>query len=263
MAYQVYQSPSTFSTFLTTQANIKPINPGIININIFFHSENGEFSLLPGEHYTKWVTKINVFVFVPCYAPEIREFKLQDPNTYDIGDVIVKSKPAAITGRVIDHEYNPVSARVTITMKDGKSTGFLLRSENDKTDGVFEFSDLPQGKYIVEAHTQLKSLKSELFELRSGENYTLPDLVAVETNAVIVLFKFVLPDGSPAANARVNYFTRLTDKNGHIEKKMDLSSPRTYDKLKLRIEDKYYCCVFHDLDLFLEYINFFLCTIEI
>jgi len=205
-----------------------------------FHSENGEFSLLPGEHYTKWVTKINVFVFVPGYAPEISEFKLQDPNTYDIGNIIVKNKPATIAGRVIDHEYNPVSARVILKRKDEKSTGFLLRSENDKTDGTFEFSDLPKGKYIVEAHTQLKNLKSELFELRSGENYTLPDLMVVETNAVLVLFKFVLPDGSPAANARVNYFTRLTDKNGHIEKMMVLRSPITYDKLKLRIEDKFY-----------------------
>jgi len=214
------------------------VSMGIFNKKDF-RSESGRFSLPLRNHIEREYSKIKVYAFVPGYAPEIKELELGDSNPIDIGDIIVKSKPAIVAGRVIDHEYNPVNARITLINKDGENTGFALHDANDKTDGSFEFSDLPPGNYIVEAHTQLKNLKSELFELRSGENYTLPDLMVVETNAVLVLLKFVLPDGSPAANARVSYFdfNKSTDKNGYIEEKI---RPAIYINWKLRIENQFY-----------------------
>ena len=202
-----------------------------------FCSESGQFSLPLQNYIVREYSKIKFYVFVPGYAPEIKEFELDDSNPIDIGDIIVKNKPATITGRVIDHEYNPVNARLTLTKKDEKNRGFSLHDVNDKTDGSFDFSDLPPGNYIVKAHTQLKNLKSELFELRSGEIYTVPDLMVVETNAVLVLFKFVLPDGSPAANERISYFYKRIDKNGYIEEKI---RPGIYINWKTKIEDKLY-----------------------
>jgi len=204
-----------------------------------FHSENGTFfwPINNYDNYKKHNSKLKVYVFVPGYAPELREFEWEDSKTFDIGDIIVMNKPATVIGRVIDHEDNPVSAQISLTKISGTRQESILNIRSDDADGSFEFTDLPPDTYVVSAYTRLKRVKSENFELRSDETYTLPDLIIVETNAVMVLLKFVLPDGSAAANARVNYFNKSTDENGFLKEKMD---PGTYENWNVSIEEELY-----------------------
>ena len=202
-----------------------------------FYSENGIFSLPIRNYYTKRHTPIKIYVFVSGYAPEIRELELDGSKTYDIGDVIVMNKPATIIGRVIDHEDNPVSANISLMKIKGTGSEHVLNCRNDEDDGTFEFTDLPPDTYVVSAYTRLKSVKSDNFDLRSDETYTLPDLIIIETNSVKVLLKFVLPDGGPAVNARVSYFNKSTDENGFLKEKM---RPGRHDNWSIRIEEELY-----------------------
>ena len=159
------------------------------------------------------------------------------PKTYDVGDVIVMNKPATIIGRVIDHEDNPVSANISLMKTKGTGSEHVLNCRNDETDGTFEFTDLPPDSYVVSARTRLKNVKSEKFDLRSDETYTLPDLIIVDTNSVMVLLKFVLPDGGPAVNGRVSYFNKSTDESGFLKEKM---RPGRHDNWSVRIEEELY-----------------------
>ncbi len=204
-----------------------------------FHSENGTFSMLfkNFERYINQYRKFKIYVFVSGYAPEIREFEWEDSKNFDVGDVVVMNKPATIIGRVIDHEDNPLKANVSLIKIKGKKTEGILSCANDETDGTFEFTDLPPDIYRVSARTRLKNVESENFELRSDETYTLPDLMIVETNSVMVLLKFVLPDGGPAANARVSYFNKLTDESGLLKERMRSGS---YDNWSVKIEEELY-----------------------
>ena len=202
-----------------------------------FYSENGSFSLPVHNFHLKQFDKIKLYVFVPGYAPEIREIEFGNNKTFDVGDIIVMNKPAEIIGRVIDHEDNPVSANISLTItKNSYRNNNVLNCRTDE-NGLFKFTDLPPDTYQVSAYTRLKSVSSEKFELRSGETYTLPDLIIVETNAVDVLFEFVLPDGSPAANARISYFNKSTDENGFIKEKM---RPGKHDNWSVNIDDDLY-----------------------
>jgi len=221
-----------------------------------FQSENGNFSCLIREYqyFKKQSDSLNVYAFVPGYAPVINKYKWNSINNFDIGNIIVTDKPAKIIGRVIDHEKNPVIANIPLTKIQEKDRNEWIGStDNDKSNGKFEFTGLPPGIYQVSAQTRISSASSEEFELRSGETYSLPDLIIIETNAPDVLFEFILPDGSPAANARINCFNKLTDENGLIKEKVRTGK---HDYLTVEIDEDMYNTEKFEIDSYTKNITF-------
>ncbi len=188
----------------------------------YFHTENGSFSLPINIKHPDSKRNIKINIFVDGYVPESREVNISDINTFDLGDIILMNKTATIIGKVVDEEYNPVKSRVSLVNINNDENS--LSAGTDERDGSFEFTDVPPGEYQITAYTRFNRVKSETFELRSDETYTLPDLIFAETNLVKVLLKFVLPGGAPAANAQINYLRQFTDKNGFLEIKLKQKS---------------------------------------
>jgi len=200
-----------------------------------FHTDDGSFSLPIKIKHPDKKRNIKVSVFVDGYAPESRGVNISDINTLNLGDIIFKNKTAGITGKVVDEEYNPLESRVSLMNINNKE--YILSATTDKIGGSFEFTDIPPGKYQITAYTRFNQVKSEVFELSSEEEYTLPDLVVVETNLVKVLFKFVLTDGTPAAYVQINYLRAITDRDGILETKL---KPRNYQSWKVEVSKNLY-----------------------
>jgi len=204
-----------------------------------FYSQDGTFSLLIDNCIIKKDGKMKIVV--PGYVTEYITFNYIDfktSNPYDVGDIIIKNKPATITGRVIDQDYNPLSAFVSLMeIKDDSKPKNILNVRNDKTDGTFKFTGLPPGNYYIRANTRFNRAETESFELYSDESYSLPDLMINETNVAHVLFEFILPDGSKASNVKVDYFNKSTDEHGFLKAGI---MHRTYRNWKVRIDEKLY-----------------------
>lgn len=206
-----------------------------INSNSFpFKNEN--FSLSIGNDALK--SEIILNIFVPGFAPEIKKYTWKsNSNILDVGDIIIKNKPAEINGRVVDYDGYPVSARISLRRIIDGNEKEILSSETDDVNGIFNFKNLPMGTYYIYAGTKFVSAASEKFELHSDEIYTAPDLVIVNTNLANVSFQFVIPDGNPAANARISYFNKSTDENGFLKEKI---RPGNYNSWNVTIgEDSY------------------------
>ncbi len=201
-------------------------------------SKDGYFSL-PIKRYTfyKKGKKLEISIFVPEYAPVSRELEITNTQKYDFGDIVILNKPAAITGRVVDHNHNPIDAKVVLLQTKNKEGKYFLKVNSNPNNGTFEFNNLPPGNYFVKANAFSDYVESKSFDLNSDENYSLPDLVIQDTNALNILFSFVLPDGSPAANMEVNHFRRKTDEYGTIEAK---KMPGTYRNWELTKDTELY-----------------------
>ena len=203
-----------------------------------FYSQDGFFSL-PVDKYNI-ENDFEIKISVPGYLPEyitgnFDDFKISNP--YNIGDIIIL-KPSTITGRIVDNNSIPLNAFVSLMeIKDDSKPKDILNVRNDKTDGTFKFTGLPPGNYYIKASAEFAHTKSDLFELYSNEIYSLPDLMINNTNVTEVLFEFILPDGTKAANVKVNHFNKFTDENGYLKSEIIHGKYRGW---KIRIDEKLY-----------------------
>jgi len=184
-----------------------------------FSSMKGSFSFQVGNFKIQPNSKIQVYAFVQGYAPTIKEidYKLDKSNIFNIGDLIVVNKPATIKGRVINHEFNPLRASVSLRNNNNHKRYLDCKADND---GKFEMTDIPPGEYFIEARTRHNSVKSDPFDLHSDETYELSNLMIFETNVFPVTFKFIFQDGTPAAYAHIGYFDKRTDDRGILTEKI-------------------------------------------
>ena len=204
-----------------------------------FISKNGDFSFPISNFRIQTNSKIQVYAFVQGYAPTIKEitYTLDKSNVCNIGDIVVMNKPATIRGRVVNHEYDPLRASVSLINKRNKKQKGILQCQTDDNDGIFELADIPPDTYYIKARTRHNSVKSDFFDLHSGETYELSDLIIFETNTFPVTFKFVFQDGTPAANGLVGYFDRRTDDRGILTEKI---YPLNFGKWSVIIGHKWY-----------------------
>ena len=139
----------------------------------YFHSNDGTFSIQVNPRFTR--RKFKVYVFAADYAYKTIEINMQELNSYELGDVILMNKPATVIGKVVDQQSNPVNSKVILENINNSESS--MRAMTDSSDGSFEFTDVPPGRYIITASSQSNNVESETFELHSDEYYILPDLI--------------------------------------------------------------------------------------
>jgi len=139
----------------------------------YFHSIDGTFSIQVNPRFTK--RKFKVYIFAAGYAYKSVEINMKNLDLYDIGDAILMNKPATVIGKVVDKQSNPVNSKVILENINNSESS--MRAMTDGTDGSFEFTDIPPGKYVITASAQSNNVESETFELHSDEYYISPDLI--------------------------------------------------------------------------------------
>jgi len=236
------ESPCIIGRVCIDSANVPATNFAVSVYSKYFHgrkwifkSNDGKFSLPLSERFFRKTGKI--YAHVTGFAPTGTDFSFENSKKCDVGNIIVSELPAAINGRVVDHENLPMKVWVKLEKSKNGIREKILNVTSDKNDGTFSFTDLPIGTYFVSVFSQVGKTESEPVELASGEIKTIPDLIVATTNIPMVHFTFLLPDGSPAANADVNRMNETTDENGCIEKRMKIG---TYKNWSVDLGDNVY-----------------------
>jgi hypothetical protein len=179
-----------------------------------------------------------LFIIVDGYAPVTKQVTAKKGSDIDIGTIIMQTKPGIVTGRVIDEKRKPY--KTDILLKSGDSN-IVETARNSKNSGRYTFKNIAPSNYYVCTYTSSGPLQSEEFILSEGKIVEVPDLVVITTNRPLVTFLFLLPDGTPAANARVkfSYLERSykTDEAGSFMGRLNIG---TYDKCPVKQEGKEY-----------------------
>jgi len=182
------------------------------------HAPDGRF-VLPVSQYAR-TREALILARVDGLAPAELPCDLAREGDTDVGDIIIRGKPARVSGRVVDERGEPIGAYVTLG-----AAGVMIKSMNvvqtKDGDGTYAFSELPPESYrvvvmSVEGSSFSEAASSGMFELQPGEDKTLPDLVVMTTNTPLVSFTFLLPDGTPAARATTPFPPNVTDENGML-----------------------------------------------
>ena len=139
----------------------------------YFHSTDGTFTTQINSQFSK--RSFRVYVFAANYAYESIEINMKNLDSYDIGDIILKNKPATVIGKIVDRNDNPVKCKAFL--KSENEPQRYINANTDSTDGSFEFTDVPPGRYSITATIESAKIESAVFELSSGEYYTVPDLI--------------------------------------------------------------------------------------